>query len=64
MSNATDEKTEEEVKSFHLAGKEHSFHLEGTHKDAETEAGPESSGSGDDVKSFHLADKEHSFKKS
>ena len=63
MSNTAEGVVEDEVKSFHLAGKEHSFHLEGTHKGEKAADDSESAGSDDEVKSFHLTGNEHSFKK-
>jgi hypothetical protein len=55
MSEHENSQAEGEVKSFHLADKEHSFKL----RDDETE-GAETD---EEVKSFHLASTDHSFKK-
>lgn len=55
MSDQENSQAEGEVKSFHLADKEHSFKVRG--EEAEASEGEE------EVKSFHLASNDHSFKK-
>lgn len=57
MSDNDTTRTEDaEVKSFHLAPKEHSFHLV-------DEASKDQEGAEEEVKSFHLADNDRSFRK-
>lgn len=65
MSDHDKSQAEGEVKSFHLADKEHSFHLVGdeSHESHESDRSDAAAGDEPEVKSFQLAGNEHSFHK-
>lgn len=64
MSDHDKSQAEGEVKSFHLADKEHSFHLVGDEsRDSSRDAVDGDTAGDEEVKSFHLVGNEHSFRK-